>query len=111
MLTITLSMVSWFVNGGPVGMSVLTIILVLLLFAAWKAPAWVKEIGIMALLFGIFYQLLGIYQMLGYIQNYPDVSYSVLCGGLKVSMAPVFYGMVIYMISLVLRIIQKPRVA
>jgi hypothetical protein len=104
-------MVSWFVNGGPVGMSVLTIILVLLLFAAWKAPAWVKEIGIIALVFGIFYQLLGIYQMCGYIQNYPDVSYPVLCGGLKVSMIPTFYGIIIYMISLVLRIIQKPRVA
>ena len=38
-----------FMEGGPLGMALLTILLVLMLFAAWKAPAWVKEIGLAAL--------------------------------------------------------------
>ena len=41
-------------QGGPVGMSILTALLVALLFAAWKAPAWVKEIGAAGLAFSLF---------------------------------------------------------
>ena len=37
-----------FSEGGPWGMSLLTVELICLLFAAWKAPAWVKEIGLLA---------------------------------------------------------------
>ena len=43
-----------FVEGGAIFMSILTIMLLALLLAAWKAPAWVKEIGIIALVLGIF---------------------------------------------------------
>ena len=42
-----------FVQGGTIGMSLLTVELICMLFAAWKAPAWVKEIGLLALLTGI----------------------------------------------------------
>ena len=47
------SLPTLFVEGGPISMSILTILLVCLLFAAWKAPAWVKEIGSAALVFSI----------------------------------------------------------
>ena len=42
-------MFKMFVDGGPIFMSVLTVLLVALFFAAWKAPRWVKEIGKFAL--------------------------------------------------------------
>ena len=45
-------------------MSVLTILLVAIFFAAWKAPRWVKEIGLFALVFGFLGHLLGVYQVL-----------------------------------------------
>ena len=35
-----------FVQGGLFIMSLITVLFVGLLLAAWKAPAWVKEIGI-----------------------------------------------------------------
>ena len=38
-----------FFEGGTLAMTILTIELILLLLAAWKAPAWVKEIGLIAL--------------------------------------------------------------
>ena len=48
-----------FIEGGAAGMSMITIALIGVFFCAWKAPAWVKEVGIMALVIGIFWQLLG----------------------------------------------------
>ena len=42
-----------FVEGGAIGMGVITLLLAFMLFAAWKFPAWVKEIGISALVVSI----------------------------------------------------------
>ncbi|WP_290539646.1 hypothetical protein [Alistipes sp.] len=99
-----------FLEGGTWGMSILTVELICMLFAAWKAPAWVREIGLLALLTGIFYQILGVFQILGVIQLAGDISPAVLAGGFKVSFISVMYGMLIYAASLVIRMLQKPRI-
>ena len=39
-----------------------------------------------------------------------DVSTAVLCGGLKVTLIPTFYGLIVYFLSLIIRVIQKPRI-
>ena len=57
-----------FMEGGALGMTIITIFLIALLVAAWKAPRWVKEIGIGALVVGIFWTLHGLLQMLGVLQ-------------------------------------------
>ncbi len=98
-----------FIEGGPTFMAVLTVLLAGLCFAAWKAPRWVKEIGAFALCFGFFSMLLGLRQICDAIQQVGEVSMAVLCGGLKVSLIPVLYGMIIYLISLLIRVLQKPR--
>lgn len=98
-----------FTEGGLFGMAVLTILLVLLLFAAWKAPAWVKEIGQAALIWGFFWEFAGIYQMLDVLQGLNDVPISVIYGGAKVALVPVMFGMLIYLASLVIILVQKPR--
>lgn len=103
-------MFKFFVAGGPVFMAVLTIVLVCMFFAAWKAPRWVKEIGAFAIVFGIFSTLLGITQMLGVVQEVGDIDTGVLCGGMKVTLIPTIYGIIIYLISLIVRIIEKPRI-
>ena len=38
-----------FLQGGTWIMSILIVELICLLFAAWKAPAWVREIGLLVL--------------------------------------------------------------
>lgn len=81
-----------------------------MLFAAWKAPAWVKEIGLLALLTGIFYQLLGLFMAFDSIQQAGDISLSLLAGGFKISFISVMYGMLIYGASLVIRMLQKPKI-
>lgn len=100
-----------FIEGGATFMAILTVLLVGIFFAAWKAPRWVKEIGAFAMAFGFFSLLLGLRQMFAYIQTVEGpVSANIICGGLKVALIPVLYGVIIYLVSLVVRVIQKPRI-
>ena len=101
-------------------MSFLTILLVAIFFAAWKAPRWVKEIGSIARAFGFIGLLLGLRQMFEALQEigsqkeavtslFDLVSPNVLLGGLKVAMIPVLYGIIIYIVSRIVCIVQKPK--
>ena len=102
-------MFSLFVEGNVNIMTLLTVILLALLLSAWKAPAWVKEIGIIALIVGVFGSLLGFY-MAARVLEHKEVSQLVIWGGLRVMVIPLFYGLIIYFVSLIIRIIQKPRI-
>ena len=102
-------MFAFFVNGGPGFMSVLTVLLVAIFFAAWKAPRWVKEIGLFALAFGCFATILGLMQAFDAITASGPIPQEVLCAGLKVALITTIYGIIIYMVSLIVRVIQKPR--
>ncbi len=100
-----------FSQGGALWMSLITVLLVALLFAAWKAPRWVKEIGLAApvvallsLLFGLYNAFDALYQTGGVI------SPGVVFGGLKVSTIPIIYGLLVYLLSLIIRIVRKPRI-
>jgi len=91
-------------------MGILTILLVGIFFAAWKAPRWVKEIGLFALVFGFFSLCLGLRQAFVFIAGSDTaISSNVIFAGMSVAMIPVLYGIIIYLVSLVIRLIQKPR--
>ncbi len=90
-------------------MSVLTLELIALLLAAWKAPGWVKEIGLIALMTGILGTVLGMMGAADSIHAAGDVSQGLLWMGIKIALITTLYGMVIYVVSLVIRIVQKPR--
>ncbi len=110
-----------FIQGGAGIMTVLTVLLVAIFFAAWKAPRWIREIGAFALVFGFLTFLIGIYQMFVALQEvagaigegvsgiFDLISPDVLFGGLKIALIPVFYGIIIYLVSLVVRVVKKPR--
>lgn len=104
------SIVNFFVEGGLGGMIIITVLLIALLAAAWKAPNWVKEIGLAALVAGVFWTVCGLSQAAGVIQTVGDISPAVVWGGVKVMTIPLLYGLVIYFLSLIIRIIQKPRI-
>jgi uncharacterized protein YebE (UPF0316 family) len=101
---------SLFIEGGVFGMTLLTVELILLILAAWKAPAWVKEIGIIALMTGIMWTFHGLYQINDIISQAGDISMGVIAGGLRITLISVQYGGLIYIVSLIMRIIQKPRI-
>jgi hypothetical protein len=107
---IIMFMFKLFIQGGPIFMAVLTLLLVAIFLAAWKAPAWVEELGKMALVFSVFSALLGLRQAADVIQKVGFVSPAVVWGGIKVMVIPILYGTIIDFISLVIRIIQKPRI-
>lgn len=109
-----------FMEGGLISMSILTILLVAVFFVAWKAPRWVKEIGAFALVAGILSFILGLRQLFSTLQQvamgndsvsgvFDLISPGVFFGGIKVGLIPVIYGISIYLISLVVRVIQKTR--
>ena len=63
-----------FVEGGLGYMIVISLFLIALLIAAWKAPRWVKEIGIGALVFSVFATLRGLSQIFDVVQTFGEVS-------------------------------------
>ena len=109
-----------FFNGDPLFMGTITLILILMV--AWAVYHFlpvltkkevnlaqtkaklkhIKTIGTFALITGILGQLIVLYQAFDVIEKMGNVSQSVLMGGLKVSMIPTIYGIVIFTISLLL---------
>ena len=100
----------FFIMGNMLHMSILTLLLAFVFLAAWKAPAWGWKIGLLALASGILFGILGYYQICDFTQSNGDVSPSVLMGGYKCMMVPVIYGFIIFIVSLVINIIQTPRI-
>ena len=88
-----------FLQGGTWIMSILTVELICLLFAAWKAPAWVREIGLLVLVTDLIWQLKGMFNAAEVVQQVGDVPLTLVAGGL-----------LIYAASLVIRMLQKPRI-
>ena len=102
-------MLRLFLDGGIFYTGLLTVEFIGLLLAAWKAPGWVKEIGLIALGTGVFAFLIGVYVAAGFIAESGPISQNIIFGGLKVALIAPLYGYIIYGVSLVIRIIQKPR--
>ena len=100
----------YFVNGGPILMSIITILLIAVLFAAWKAPAWVKELGILAFAASLFMTCMSLYQFFETIMLYGEASFRVYCQGLTIALLPLLYGLLVYIVSIIIRIAQKPRI-
>jgi len=113
-------MIRWFIEGGTLFMSILTILLVIMVavvvyFAITIASGnasdkpnfrhqlkYVRSIGLFTLITGILGQLIGLFQAFSVIQGLQDISPSILAGGLKVSMITNLTGIVIYLLSILL---------
>ena len=104
----------FFLMGNMIHMSILTLLLAFVFLSAWKAPAWVWKIGLLAMVSGILFGVLGYYQINDAIQKTMletgDIAPSVLMGGYKCMMVPVIYGIIIFIISLLIHIFQSPRI-
>ena len=113
----------FFMMGNPLCMSALTLLLALVFLAAWKAPTWVRDIGLIALACGFLFGAFGLYQMYGVLQESfrafneaGDVSPSnlippaVIYGGYKSVLVPFIYGIIVLIVSLLVHLCQKPRI-
>lgn len=99
-----------FIAGGFIAMSILTVELIALLLAAWKAPAYVKEIGLIALMTGFVHFMFGFYNAADAVEMAGDISPALVWGGFKVALISITYGCLIYIASLIIRIMHKPRI-
>ena len=72
-------------------MTLLTIILLALLLAAWKAPAWVEEIGIIALVVGMLSFFIGFYIAAIDISKAGDIPQSIVWAGMRVAVITPMY--------------------
>jgi len=113
-------MKEWFIKGGPLFMSILTILLVILvavtvyfviIIASGKASdkpnfrhqlKYVRSIGLFTLVTGILGQMIGLFQAFNAIEAVKDISPSIVAGGLKISMITSLTGIFIYLVSIVL---------
>lgn len=99
---------SYFMMGGPLFMGLLTLILLAILVVFFTGRQGFKELGILALTVGILGQLIGLFSAFEVMES-SAISQSLLAGGLKVSSITTIYGMLIYILSVVLRFISKVK--
>ena len=104
------SIIYLFVEGGYLGMSMITILLTLLFFAAWKAPAWVENIGKIAFAVGLIWAFAGLRQALDYLSSNSDTAMTIIYRGLKVTFIPAIYGAIVYVVSQIITVFQKPGI-
>lgn len=109
-----------FFMGGAGFMGILSILFVIMVlwmvyhmsrYIGGKAPSKERAlrkieqgraIALFALICGVLSQLIGMYSAFDLIQTVGDVSPSVVMGGVKVVMITTIYGLLIYLISIIL---------
>lgn len=99
-------MIDLFFEGGLLFMSLLTVLFAAVVYAALQQRKALKLFGLLALSLGILGQLLGLFQMYdGIVSMGGEISQTMLAGGLRVSSITSIYGLLIYSISLVIRLV------
>jgi len=109
-----------FYMGGPLFMGILTTLLIILLaisvyfflrISSGKTVdipnfshklTYVKSVGLFTMITGILGQLIGLLDAFKAIESVGDISPAMLAGGLKVSMITTLYGILIYLVSILI---------
>ena len=72
---------------------------------------WVKEIGLASFAAGLLWTIIGFIEMGKVIPECaPDVDLYIVWAAVPCALIPAAYGTVVYIISLIIRIIRKPRI-
>lgn len=114
-------MLDLFYEGGPLFMGLLTIILIIMFVVSVmngipvlkgnitdhdtirRKIGTIKSVGLLALIMGILGQLIGLFSAFRAIElKAVEVSPSLIAGGFKVSMITTMYGLIIYILSLLI---------
>ena len=99
-------MIDLFMMGGPLFMGILTVVFLLMIVAGVRNSGE-KELGLLALAVGFLGQLIGLFGAFEGIEQMGGVSQAMLAGGLKVSSITSIYGLLIYIVSLLIQIVKK----
>jgi biopolymer transport protein ExbB/TolQ len=113
-----------FLQGGPLFMGILSLILLSLITVfvvslikkgdekkLLQSMQWLKSLGTLGLVVGILGQLIGLFSAFSVIETSQGISPAMLASGLKISLITTLYGLLIYIIyllcSMFLKRIQK----
>lgn len=100
-----------FMAGGWHFMAIITLVLVCALFAAWKAPAWVKSLGRVAIAVGIFAFLSGVQDIAKMcLETGNQFPFSVYCGGFRVALIAPLYSIIVYVVITIVDMVRRPRI-
>lgn len=110
-------MFQFFFEGGVAFMTLVTLPAILMLYFAAKGAAavfgkpaayhpeklyYIRFFGMLALVIGVFGQIIGLYEAMKYISQMSGVSQQMLAGGIRVSSITTLYGFFIFLIAHVL---------
>lgn len=110
-------MIKLFVEGGPLFMGMLTLVLfIVLIMAVVKGmeiknsetslpddlPDPIKSLGLFAFVLGMLGQFLGLYAAFDVISQGVEITPEMFAAGLRVSSITSIYGMIIFLISYLL---------
>ncbi|MBQ8544698.1 MAG: hypothetical protein IJ434_06045 [Alistipes sp.] len=100
-----------FMAGGWHFMALITLVLACALFAAWKAPAWVKPLGKVAIAIGILSFLMGVQDMADCCAKVgSEIPFSVYCSGFKIALIAPIYSIIVYVIITIADTVRRPRI-
>lgn len=100
-----------FMAGGWHFMALITLVLACALFAAWKAPAWVKPLGKVAIAIGVLSFLMGVQDMADCCAKVgSEIPFSVYCSGFKVALIALIYSIIVYVIITIADTVRRPRI-
>lgn len=100
-----------FMAGGWHFMALITLALICALFAAWKAPAWVKPLGKVAIAIGVLSFLMGVQDMADcFAKVGSEIPFSVYCSGFKVALIAPIYSIIVYVIITIADTVRRPRI-
>ena len=100
-----------FMAGGWHFMALITLALICALFAAWKAPAWVKPLGKVAIAIGILSFLMGVQDMADCCAKVgSEIPFSVYSSGFKVALIAPIYSIIVYVIITIADTVRRPRI-
>lgn len=113
-------MINLFYLGNPVLMGILTLLLLIVFsitvvlgtkifthkvsdsLAMRHLLTYIKSVGLFALVFGIFGQLIGLYGAFSAIEAAGYITPSLLYEGLRMASLPTIYGIIIFLLSYLL---------
>ena len=122
-------MFKYFIEGGPLFMGLLSIVLLAILVIAVMASksaidnestetekhksklGYIKSLGLFAFVLGMLGQFLGLFQAFSIIGSGMEISPAIMAQGVKVSMVTSIYGMIIFLIAYLLWFVVKTLAA
>lgn len=100
----------YFIHSGRGSMCVITLFLIAVLVSAWKAPAWVRDFGFGAVIAALCWASVSLCQMFMVMEQYGALTANIYGGGFWRIMVPIIYSLLIYLLSILISIFQKPRI-